>query len=72
MSELDQNTGNNEEVLVHFRLIGEEARALRKLAFQECRRPTDQVRFILLRELERLGEAGVPRGVAGQWCRCAQ
>lgn len=44
-----------DEVLVRFRLVGDEARALRELAEQEWRDPRDQVRFVLRNELERRG-----------------
>ena len=44
-----------EEVVIRFRLTGEEARALCDLAAEEWREPRDQARFILRRELERRG-----------------
>lgn len=44
-----------EEVLIRFRLIGEEARALRALASEELRQPREQVRFLIRRELEERG-----------------
>lgn len=44
-----------EDVLIRFRLIDSEARALNKLAAQELRHPRDQVRFLVRAELERLG-----------------
>lgn len=44
-----------DEVLVRFRLVGDEARALRELAEQEWREPRDQVRFVLRNELKRRG-----------------
>lgn len=56
-----------EDVLIRFRLIGEEAEAIKNLSAQNLRRPTEQVRFIIRRELERRGllqcetaEAGRP------------
>jgi len=44
-----------DELLVHFRLSGDEARALRELSHSELRDPRDQVRFILRRELAARG-----------------
>ena len=44
-----------EDVLIRFRLIGEEAEAIKNLSAQNLRRPTEQVRFIIRRELERRG-----------------
>jgi hypothetical protein len=43
------------EVLIHFRLVGDEAQAMHKLSVQEFRRPRDQARHILRQELERRG-----------------
>lgn len=40
-----------DEVSVRFRLVNEEAAALRKLADRERRRPTDQVIFLTLEYL---------------------
>lgn len=44
-----------DELLIRFRLLGEEARALRELAAREDRRPVDQVRHIVRRDLEYAG-----------------
>jgi hypothetical protein len=44
-----------DDVLIRFRLVGDEARALRELSVRELRSPRDQVRLILRKELERLG-----------------
>jgi len=44
-----------EKVLIHFRLVGVEAEALRRLCAAELRRPRDQARHILRTELERRG-----------------
>lgn len=43
------------DILVRFRLVGDEAEALEKLAGAEFRHPRDQVRFLLLQELSRRG-----------------
>lgn len=45
----------NDGVLIRFRLVGDEAEALRELSALEMRTPRDQTRFILRRELERKG-----------------
>jgi len=44
-----------EDVLIRFRLVGEEAQAFREFSRQELRKPNEQVRFIIRRELERRG-----------------
>ena len=44
-----------DEVLIRFRLVGDEARALCALSAEELRRPRDQIRFMLRQELERRG-----------------
>lgn len=44
-----------EDMLIHFRLVGEEARAFREFSRQELRKPNEQVRFIIRHELERHG-----------------
>jgi hypothetical protein len=44
-----------DEVSVRFRLVNEEAVALRKLADRERRRPTDQVIFLTLKCLRICG-----------------
>ncbi len=44
-----------EGVLIHFRLVGDEAEALRTLSAAEMRNPRDQTRFILRRELAHRG-----------------
>jgi hypothetical protein len=44
-----------EDVLIRFRLMNDEAQALYKLSSNELRQPRDQVRYILRRELKRLG-----------------
>lgn len=44
-----------EDVLIRFRLVNDEAQALRKLSSTELRTPSSQVRYILRRELERQG-----------------
>ena len=61
-----------EDVLVHFRLIGDEAVALRRLAAAELRKPAQQTRFILRQELARRGllpqehaQQGAQHGQAG-------
>lgn len=45
----------NDQVLIRFRLTDDEARSLRELSAAQLRRPRDQVRIIVRRELERLG-----------------
>lgn len=42
-------------ILIRFRLVGDEAKALHKLSAAEMRSPRDQTRLILRRELERRG-----------------
>jgi len=42
-------------VLVHFRLMGDEAKALHDLCAQEMREPAQQTRFLLIQDLKRLG-----------------
>jgi hypothetical protein len=44
-----------DEVLIRFRLVGDEARALRELSANELRDPRDQARFVLRQELEKRG-----------------
>jgi len=44
-----------DEVLIHFRLVGDEARALCELSARELRKPRDQVRLALREELHRRG-----------------
>jgi hypothetical protein len=44
-----------EQVLVRFRLIGDEAKALQKLSAQEMRHPREQTRYILRQELQKRG-----------------
>lgn len=44
-----------DSVLINFRLMGDEAKALRKLAGKEFRRPAEQVMFLLRRKLEQEG-----------------
>jgi hypothetical protein len=44
-----------EEVLIRFRLVGDEAQALRRLSAEELRNPREQIRYILRRELVRRG-----------------
>ena len=44
-----------EGVLIRFRLVGNEAEALRTLCTAEMRSPRDQTRFILRRELAQRG-----------------
>ena len=55
-------SGDNDEfrdqVLIHFRLFGKEAKVLKAWAADERRRPTDQVRYLLRRELEKQGLNG--------------
>ena len=46
---------DDSDVLIRFRLLGGEARALRRLSVEELRNPRDQVRHILLGELEKRG-----------------
>jgi hypothetical protein len=46
---------NMEDVLIRFRLVGDEARALLGLSTEELRHPRDQVRFLLRGELKRRG-----------------
>jgi len=53
-----------EDVLINFRLVGDEARALRELALDQVRRPRDQVRHLLRCELERRGLLLYPEGHA--------
>jgi len=45
----------NDEVLIHFRLVGEEARALRAWAASEFRDPRAQMRYILRAGLQEQG-----------------
>jgi len=47
------NEEYKDQVLIHFRLFGKEAKALKAWAADERRRPTDQVRYLLRRELEK-------------------
>jgi hypothetical protein len=49
-----------EQVLIRFRLVGDEAQALRALSVQEMRHPRDQTRHILRQELERRGLLPAP------------
>jgi len=51
-------------VRVHFYVIDDEARALRKLAYLELRTPRDQVRFMLRQELTRRGLLPVAKAAA--------
>jgi hypothetical protein len=44
-----------EDVLIRFRLAEDAVRALYAVSAQEMRKPHDQVRYMLIRELERLG-----------------
>ncbi|MBE7469630.1 MAG: hypothetical protein DPW09_17830 [Anaerolineae bacterium] len=44
-----------EQLLINFLLMGEEAKALRKLSLSELRKPVEQVRWILRKELEEKG-----------------
>ncbi len=44
-----------DEILIHFRLVGDEARALHILAAAEERRPREQIRYLLRQELVRRG-----------------
>ena len=44
-----------EDILIRFRLIGDEAKALCKLSAIETRKPRDQVRHILREALEQRG-----------------
>ena len=44
-----------EEVLIHFRLVGDEAKALLESSIAECRRPREQVRYILRESLKERG-----------------
>jgi len=44
-----------DEVLIRFRLVGNEARALRDLCAKELREPRDQARLLLRQELKRRG-----------------
>ena len=56
-------------------LAEEEQKALTALALSELRIPADQVRYMLRRELERLGllnhlrDANVPAGASGILCQ---
>lgn len=52
-----------DEVLIHFRLMGPEAKALKKWASDQSRKPSDQVRHVIRRELGRLaGVREAPHG----------
>ena len=53
--EIEEST---DQVFIRFRLIGQEAQALKAWAADELRRPTDQVRYLVRRELAKLGPAG--------------
>ncbi len=44
-----------DEVLIHFRLVGAEARALRRLSIMEMRKPSHQVKFMVRKELQERG-----------------
>lgn len=44
-----------EEILIRFRLVGDEAQALRTWASEELRKPRDQLHYILRQELLRHG-----------------
>jgi hypothetical protein len=55
------NEEYKDQVLIHFRLFGKEAKALKAWAADERRRPTDQVRYLLRRELEKQGLNGHER-----------
>ena len=44
-----------DQVLIRFRLVGDEAKALHKLSVAEMRSPREQTHFILRCELERRG-----------------
>lgn len=44
-----------EDIKINLRLIGEEAKAFERLSTSELRKPSAQARFIIRRELERLG-----------------
>lgn len=44
-----------EDILIRFRVMNDEAQALRKLSSKELRKPGAQVHYILRCELERLG-----------------
>lgn len=44
-----------DEVVIRFRLIGDEAVALRKWSAEELRNPRDQLRHILRQELNQRG-----------------
>ena len=50
----------NEEILIRFRLVGQEAHALRQWSAKEMRHPRDQVRHILTQELCRHGWLPMP------------
>lgn len=43
------------DVLIRFRLVGQQAEALTRWAASKLRSPADQVRFVLMTELERRG-----------------
>ena len=45
----------NEDVTIRVRFVGDEARALRELSSREVRKPNQQTRYLILRELKRLG-----------------
>jgi hypothetical protein len=44
-----------DECLVQLRLIGEEATAFKRLCALEVRRPSQEARFLIVRELEKRG-----------------
>ncbi|MBN1217426.1 MAG: hypothetical protein JXM69_00740 [Anaerolineae bacterium] len=44
-----------EQLLINFRLMGEEAMHLRLLCAEELRKPIDQIRWLLQQEFERRG-----------------
>ena len=44
-----------EDTLIRFRLVNDEAQALRRLSINEARRPVDQARYILRQRLIELG-----------------
>ena len=49
----DQETPKEglDQVVISFRLVGDEAKALRAWSTRELRKPTDQVRYLVRREL---------------------
>ena len=55
-----------DEVVIRFRLVGDEARALRVWSTEQVRRPRDQLLHILRKELMRQGYLAADRNQVNQ------